>query len=476
MHMRYINLSRRRAAGVSVLVAALAAGACGDIEVPDYNRAGTADLINNPNATLVNAASAGLIQNARRDAANRVRLAGIVGKEGYYLDANEPRYVNELVTGNIDPSSFAGNHDYSNPYGTLAQGQILLTAIDKVGANEYTAAQREALRGFAKTMMGNDMLIIAYLHQYGPTEVNEDPLAPPAPMKTQAEMYARAAQLLDEAVPHLKAGGSSFTFPMPSGFTQFSAAGFTNPSGGFLKFNRALRVRLDMMRRDYPAARAHIDSTFISTSSGSRAELNTGVYYTYSTGSGDLQNALSAGAPEVADPTLKTQAQLQPSGARDQRFLLKVDSSGAVRTMSNISSNLRFTLYRTNPFFGAGGGASPIPIIRNEELILFRAEARWFTGDRPGAMADLNFVRQNSGGLAPVAQPATDAEFIDLLLYERRYSVLYEGGWRWLDLRRFGLLSRLDNYPRQGDKAPQFFPVPFPECLARGGAGAAPGC
>lgn len=474
--MRYINLSRRRAVGVSVLATALVAGACSDIEVPDYNRAGTADLINNPNATLVNAASAGLFQNARRDAAGRVRLAGIVGKEAYYLDNNEPRYVTELVTGNIDPSSFAGNHDYSNPYGTIAQGQILLTAIDKVGANEYTNAQRSALRGFALTMMGSDMLIIAYLHQYGPTEVNADPLAPPAPMKTQAELYARAAQYLDEAVPHLKAGGTSFTFPFPSGFTQFASAGFNNPSGGFLKFNRALRTRLDILRRDYASAKAHVDSTFITTATGSRAELNTGVYYTYSTGSGDTQNGLSAGTPEVADARLKTDAQLQPSGARDQRFLLKVDSSGSTRSQLGISSNLRFTHYRSAPFFGAGGGNSPIPLIRNEELILFRAETRWFTGDKLGAMADLNFVRQNSGGLAPIAQPATDEAFIDALLYERRYSVLYEGGWRWLDLRRFNRLGTLDNYPRTGDKAPQFFPVPFVECLARGGAGSAPGC
>ncbi|HYH80095.1 MAG TPA: RagB/SusD family nutrient uptake outer membrane protein, partial [Longimicrobium sp.] len=214
-----------------------------------------------------------------------------------------------------------------------------------------------------------------------------------------------------------------------------------------------------------------------TTATGSRAELNTGVYYTYGTGSGDTQNGLAAGTPEVADPTLRTDAQLKVDGTRDARFLLKVDSTGAVRSQSGISTNLRFTHYRSAPFYGAGGGNSPIPIIRNEELILFRAEIRWFTGDKPGAMADLNFVRTNSGGLAPIAAvPATDAAFVDLLLYERRYSVLYEGGWRWLDLRRFGLLSRLDNYPRAGDKAPSFFPIPFPECLARGGAGSAPGC
>jgi hypothetical protein len=343
-----------------------------------------------------------------------------------------------------------------------------------VGPNEYTAAQKSALRGFAYTMMGMDMLVLAYMHQYGPTDVNLDPLAPPLPMKTQAEMYAQAAVFLDSGVPNLKAGGTTFTFPFPSGFTQFGSAGFTNPSGGFLKFNRALRSRLDILRRDYAAAKVHLDSSFL-TLDGSRAGLNTGVYYTYSAGSGDLVNTLGQGVTEVAEPTLRTDAQLKPDGTRDTRYTLKIDS-GAVRTQLGISSFLRFQHYKTRPFYGSGGTASPIPIIRNEELILSRAEARWFTGDQPGAMADLNFVRTNSGGLAPIATPSTDAGFIAALLYERRYSLMYEGGWRWLDLRRFGLLSTLDNYPRAGDKSITFWPIPFSECLARGGAGSAPGC
>jgi hypothetical protein len=465
----------RRAACVSVLAAAMAAGACKDIAVPDYNRASTGDLINSPNKTLVDAAAAGVIHNARRDPPNRVRVTGIVGREAYILDANEPRNVTELVTGAIDPSSFTGNHDYNNPYGTIAQGRMILAALEKVGPNEYTAAQKEALRGFAYTLMGNDMLVIAYMHQYGPTDVNLDPLAPPLPMHTQAEMYAQAAVFLDSGVPHLKAGGTTFTFPFPSGFTQFAGQGFTNPSTGFLKFNRALRSRLDILRKDYAAAKIHLDSTFL-TLDGTRAGLNAGVYYTYSAGSGDLVNTLAQGVTEVAEPTLRTDAQLKPDGSRDTRYTLKVDS-GAVRSQLGISSFLRYAHYKTRPFFGPGGTASPVPWIRNEELILDRAEARWFTGDQAGAMADLNFVRTNSGGLAAISvTPATDAAFVTALLYERRYSLMYEGGHRWLDLRRFNLLSTLDNYPRTGDKSITFWPVPFTECLARGGAGSAPGC
>jgi hypothetical protein len=383
--------------------------------------------------------------------------------------------VTELVTGAIDPSSFTGNHDYNNPYGTLAQGRMILAAIEKVLPAEYTAAQREAIRGFAYTMMGNDMLVLAQMHQFGPIDVNLDPLAPPLPMKTQAEMYAQAAVFLDSAVAHLKAGGTSFTFPMPSGFTQFASSKFTSPSEGFLKFNRSLRMRLDILRKDYAAAKVHADSTFL-TLDGTRAGLNTGVYFTYSAGSGDQVNVLAQGSTEVAEPTLRTDAQLKADGSRDNRYTLKVDS-GAVRSQLNISSFLRYAHYKTRPFFGPGGTASPIPWVRNEELILNRAEARWFTGDKAGAMTDLNFVRQSSGGLDPISvTPATDAAFTSALLYERRYSLMYEGGFRWMDLRRFNLLSTLDNYPRAGDKSITFWPVPFTECLARGGAGQAPGC
>lgn len=470
--MTYIT--QRRAALVAALATALAAGACDDIQVPDFNRSSIADLVNNPNKSLVNQASSGLYHNARRDAANRTRFAGSLGREVYYLDPNEPRYASELITGAIDPSSFAGNHNYLNPYGTIAQGQIILTAVDKVSSNEYSDAEKSAIKGFVYTMMGNDMLIIAELRQYGPDTVNEDPLAPPAPMKTQAELYTKAAEYLDAAVPLLKAGGTAFPFPSPSGMS-----GFTNPSTTYLQYNRALRTRLDILRRQYTAARSHVDSSFIVTpASPVRATFNLGTYYTYGSGSGDISNGLATGTQEVADPTLRTDAQLQPSGARDARFLLKVDSAGSTINRYSITSNLRYKMYRTSgsQFTGNSGSASPIPIIRNEDLILMRAEAKWFTGDQAGAMADLNYVRTGSGGLAPVATPANDEAFITLLLYERRYSIMYEGGYRWLDHRRFNRLSAFTNYPRAGDMSPAYFPVPFTECLARGGAGSAPGC
>ncbi len=148
-------------------------------------------------------------------------------------------------------------------------------------------------------------------------------------------------------------------------------------------------------------------------------------------------------------------------------------SRGAARQFLNVQSDLRFRNYRTAPYFGSTNASAPAPIIRNEELILIRAEARWFTGNKAGAIADLNFIRQNSGGLGPTSltTSSTDAEFIAALLYERRMSLLWEGH-RWADVRRFGnqggvnwlntLPLDLPTHYRQLQQ-----PVPLAECEFR---------
>ena len=46
--------------------------------------------------------------------------------------------------------------------------------------------------------------------------------------------------------------------------------------------------------------------------------------------------------------------------------------------------------------------ASPIPIVRNETLVLVRAQIRLGLGDFPGALALLNDVRTQVGGLTPL--------------------------------------------------------------------------
>ena len=118
------------------------------------------------------------------------------------------------------------------------------------------------------------------------------------------------------------------------------------------------------------------------------------------------------------------------------------------------------------PTWGGSGIPSPntpIPIIKNEELILLHAEASIGLNDLTTATTDLNLIRTASGGLAPVALFATPQAAITELLYNKRYSLLYEGGHSWIDYRRYGRLTDLATNERPGPPPDKIFPtLPIP--------------
>ena len=51
------------------------------------------------------------------------------------------------------------------------------------------------------------------------------------------------------------------------------------------------------------------------------------------------------------------------------------------------------------------------------------------------------------------------------LLYQKRYSLMFENGDRWVDLRRYGLLLELP-LDRPGDVIYTRFRIPVSECQA----------
>jgi hypothetical protein len=68
--------------------------------------------------------------------------------------------------------------------------------------------------------------------------------------------------------------------------------------------------------------------------------------------------------------------------------------------------------------------------------------------------------------VAPIVGiPGTDAAFIDLLLKERKYSLMFEGH-RWIDARRFGRLESLGRDVASHTIVPRWS-IPEAECLAR---------
>ncbi len=300
-----------------------------------------------------------------------------------------------------------------------------------------------------------------------PVAVSGDPTAPPAPIVSKDDVLNHIITLLDEAQGHLQAAGSAFAFTLSSGFTR---DGFDTPAT-FLQFNRALKARVQVYRRDWDGALDALTTSFLNDgATQGLGGLDVGVYHAYGTGPGDRANDLF-GRRDVlpAHPSIVTDAM---SG--DQRLVRKTEILATpVRDPGgtfNLSSSRLFRMY--------GSLSAPIPIIRNEELLLLRAEANIQKGgaSSDAARTDINLVRTISGGLTdidPVTWSGMDtAARLDELLYNRRYSLLWEGH-RWVDLRRY---DRLTSLPVDHPTFKRFkqFPIPASECVGR--SPVPPGC
>ena len=451
--MRTLFGGRRRAlvwAAPAVLL--IAFGACKESTVPNFNTPNIEGLLNKPDAATVNTTVAGLLVGLRANVGTWATGLGILGREVYNLDPAEPRNVLGYLVGPLEPGGFVADVGWTTGYRNLRTAGTVLDALEKVP--DYTATQKAAVRGFVKTVIAQE-----YVNQLRVRDtfgIVVDVPADPSVLGnfvTRDSGFKRAAALFDEARTDLLAGGTAFPFALTTGF-----AGFNTPAT-FLRVNRALKARGDVYRGAWAEALVALSESFISTASGSAAALATGAYHVYSTTSGDAVNPLFDGAPRalVAVPSFLTDAQRRPDGSPD----LRASTKGVVTTVNvttqSVSSNVKITVYASS--------VAPVPIIKNEELILLRAEANNALGNRAAAIQDLDFVRVNSGGLAPLGA-AYAGNLVDEILYNRRYSLFDEYGHRWVDLRRYGRLATLEK-ALPNHKIFPVVPIPIDECNQR---------
>src|SRR5438552_14329328 len=148
------------------MLATLLLTAC-DFDVPDLNRPGL-DTLQNPTPSAVQALATGLLIGARKGVTERVGLVvewGILGREALVLTPSDPRFVNELLQGSVDPGSnnFGGNF-WVIPYSNIRGANLLLHALDNPALIGLTDAQKEATRGFAKTIQALDYLQVLDAH------------------------------------------------------------------------------------------------------------------------------------------------------------------------------------------------------------------------------------------------------------------------------------------------------------------------
>lgn len=428
-------------------VSALSLLAC-DFDIANPN---SPDAIGpNPTRGRVAAAATGLLIGSRTYYPGFILNTSIIGRDGYRFDGSEPRYTTEALTGALDGGGFIGGSQWFPPYRNIRTANELLRHVPS--ATALTAAEISATQGFARTIQALDFLNVVVSHTQDsiPIAVGIDPTAPPAPFVTQVEAYDHIENLLDSALTELQAGGTAFPFSLTGGF-----AGFDTPSG-FIAFNRALRARVSAYRSNWAQVLTDLSTSFVDT----LQPVDLGIFHTFSTGSGDATNNLNQNTQEnFAHPQLRDSAQLQPGGQPDARFTSKTFARTS-QTTDGLTSDLGWERYPSP--------GSSIPIIRNEELILLRAEANIQLNNLAAAKRDIDFIRVASGGLDTLdtADFDTQPEAINAMLHERRYSLLFEWGHRWIDMRRYGRLNQL-SIDRPGDVVYSTFPIPNDEVLAR---------
>jgi len=457
---------------------------CG-LDVPDLNNPGLTEFENDPSAAQIEAAATGLLIGDRAGVApanGYVAQLGILGREAYNFDGSDPRFVSELLAGELQGGSVFGGAFWGLPYANIRLANLILTALDKIPSGELSDDNKAAIRGFTNTIQALDLLIVINAHDTNGAVIDTDiPLVlPPAPQPLGAivdkdAVFARIAELLDSAAADLGSLGPKSTFPfaMSRGY-----AGFDTPPT-FLTFTQALRARIAVYRGSgatgsaktqlYSTALEALAASFLDDDALATPEapisFTNGVYHAYSTKTGDATNGLINPSIYV-NPLVEANVQKDLNGANDARYTAKVrpidasmdEEEGSV-TDTPLKSSLKFKLYPAPD--------SSVTIIRNEELILLKAEALFYTGNVAGAIDELNVVRTGSGKLPALIGTPGEATFLDELLYERAYSLLFEAH-RWIDLRRFG---RTDDLVLEDPTYKRNIRYPFPiaECNARPG-------
>jgi hypothetical protein len=443
---------------------------CGNLDVQNTNAPTQDALTQTPTAAILARTAVGIQTQTNVDLAAQIQQWGIYGREGYNLLGNDPRETGEEVSGPQDPGGRAGG-EWAGKYNAIRTINAYLTAVDN---SSLSNADKAASRGFAKTIKAFHLHMLAV--RSGPTglpiDVDRPISAEPAPFVPSAQASEEASKLLDEALTDLNAAGAAFPFKFVEGY-----AGFDTPAT-FKQFNRALAAKVLVHRATFFActacwaqAQTAMAASFI-TEAGLPGSLAKGVYYGYTGAAGEAANPVTETLTNNrywVHPSIITGAQLRANGQPDLRLTKKTALAPTPRTLNNLTGRYKPVMYNSPTDPAVADRGADVPWIINEELLLLRAEIRWNTNNKAGAISDINLVRVNAGGLEPTTLTAAspDAAFITELLYNRTYSLMWTQGTRWVDARRYNRLNQLP-LDRPGDVVHPNMLIPSAECDARG--------
>lgn len=363
------------------------------------------------------------------------QLTGIIGREVYVLANSDGRYVtNPLGTAPFDNNNFLSGRYFTTYSSARRTARILVASANNTSS--VTEEQKNGYIGLGKTAEAYAMLVLSDLQYENGLRVEVTDEQKPGKIQPYPVVLVAIKTLLTDGDAALAKAGTALAFSVPSGFTAGAAGTSFNTVAGFRQFNRALAARLAIRAKDYDgalAATAAAGSFF----SDDALPVTAGPRFNYSATAGDAVNPLfqarnaALSVTTVAHPTFRTD--IRPGDTR----INKVAARTTRLSRQGLSSNDDVVLYPTQ--------TSPIPVIKREELLLIAAEANVNKGAPTNlALAVTQIDKVGTAyGLPAYSGPVTAADLTDEILYQRRYSLFFEGQ-RWVDLRRLNKLDKLN--------------------------------
>jgi hypothetical protein len=439
----------------------------------------------------------GLFGGTRNDLVWVITEMSSFARDAGNFTNTDPRFITEFLgDGTAVGNSDFGVFGWNNQFQMVKTADSILTALPGVKSpTPYSTDERAEIAGVVQTIKALNYMYLAEQRDTSGVPIGGDKLndlGSPAPILCNKDVWKAIVAILDSANAALNVDPSGgLAINLPGGFGAVSAT-----AGSFSAFNRALAGKANL-ELAYAIARSNSATAPTPTSAGIpdhaallRADSAIAasalyqpaalaapapgpftdpiaVYHTFSATSGDLINPING---EIGTLRMLNEFVAAVDTANDLRWKAKFIVNTAQpqqQGYSPVSAPFIFAFYPTV--------GSPVPIVRNEELVLIHAQIRLALGDLPGAWTLINAVRHQVGGL-PVEAVSTDyATTRDALMREQRIStVLESGGDRAIAIRMYGLATVADTTWGNTDTHATLMPVPITELSGR--ASATPSC
>lgn len=421
-------------------------------EVLDPNNPSLASVGTNATREQVQFLLTGLEATHRGYVTNVSQAWNTFGREIWYLNASDPRFQTDWLgqAGRVPDRSYfgfgsTGGGSWASPFQAIKQADVLIEAAN--GSILLTDAEKKAVSGLAKMIQGYQFMIPAnFVYENGIRIDVKDPLNP-GPFVTYVQALDHIKGLLDQADQDLAAAGTgAFPLKLTPGFNNF------NTIATLRQLNKGILARLNAYRKDWQGILDALNGSFIDLA----GNLDRGPAHSY-TGPPDVFNPLFY----VPNAAINTIIVVHPSMIVDatpgdtrvtKKFFQRTTPVTVTTDATPLVGTHQDARWTTN--------TTPIPYIRNEELILLKAEAHANLNQAAEAVAAINIIR-TAAGIGNYTGETTTAALINEILYQRRYSLWAEPwGHRWIDARRYGKLGEI---PTSYDRGTIFTQFPHPQ-------------